>query len=200
MNITREKSLLRASMRSKLVAASPKELEDASMLIVAALEELPELKSARYIASYVPLPREPNILPFLRHVVEEKGRLIVPVTRFSNHVLGEIHSFDELIQTPRGLKEPAPECFRAFLPEKVEVMLVPGLAFDVRGMRLGRGQGFFDKILARASKCVAVGVAFDFQIVRHVPCEEHDMPVHKLVTEKRIISCVGHREGTRGTF
>ena len=70
--------------------------------------------------------------------------------------------------------------------EKIEVVIVPGLAFDLEGYRLGRGGGFYDKFLPLLN-CLKIGVAFDFQVVEKLPREDHDAKLDFLVTEKHSI-------------
>ena len=70
--------------------------------------------------------------------------------------------------------------------DELDVIIVPGAAFDARGNRLGYGAGFYDKLLS-AFKKLTIAVAFEEQIVPKVPADPHDVPVQKIVTEKRII-------------
>jgi 5-formyltetrahydrofolate cyclo-ligase len=69
------------------------------------------------------------------------------------------------------------------------VVFVPGVAFDVRGNRLGRGKGWYDRLLEKSGRATFVALAYDFQIVDAVPSEDWDQRVHYLITERRIIDC-----------
>jgi 5-formyltetrahydrofolate cyclo-ligase len=81
--------------------------------------------------------------------------------------------------------------------EKVEVALVPGLAFDLRGHRLGRGGGHYDRVLARLSPdSITIGLAFELQLMKRLPVEVHDVPVDLIVTEIRVIKAA---EAGRGS-
>ncbi|MDH3999570.1 MAG: 5-formyltetrahydrofolate cyclo-ligase, partial [Desulfuromonadales bacterium] len=74
--------------------------------------------------------------------------------------------------------------------EDISVMVVPGIAFDLSGHRLGYGRGFYDRVLHSASTLTAtVGFAYDFQVVPMLPSQPHDQPLSHLVTESRIIEC-----------
>jgi 5-formyltetrahydrofolate cyclo-ligase len=89
-----------------------------------------------------------------------------------------------------GLPEPDPERTVAVPPEDLDLVLVPGLAFDRAGRRLGRGRGFYDGFLAILPPgCVTCGVAFADQVVPEVPTEPHDRPVAHLATEDGVARC-----------
>lgn len=106
----------------------------------------------------------------------------------------EIRSLDDLVQSPQGLWEPDPERSRPVTPAELDVILVPGIAFDRRGNRLGFGAGYYDRFL---SGLVApkVGLAFSLQIADAVPHSPRDVPVDWIVTESETIVCRANREG-----
>ena len=90
---------------------------------------------------------------------------------------------DRLVAGPWGIKEPAADCPLTQIDE-IDFMLVPGVAFDRRGQRIGYGAGFYDRLLARRHRhtdCVAI--AFDCQVVPRIPTEAHDQPIDRLITE-----------------
>jgi 5-formyltetrahydrofolate cyclo-ligase len=88
----------------------------------------------------------------------------------------------------RGILEPQPQRTRAVAPETLELALIPGVAFDLRGGRLGFGTGFYDRLLSRLPQGIpTVGLAFDFQVIPRLPCQPHDMLLEAIVTEHRII-------------
>lgn len=91
-----------------------------------------------------------------------------------------------------GVREPKPEFrqSRGVAVAEIDAIVVPGLAFDWRGYRLGYGRGYYDRTLReKRSDALAVGVAFDCQLVDRVPCEPHDMRVDWIVTETQTICC-----------
>lgn len=105
----------------------------------------------------------------------------------------EIRSLDDLVQSPHGLWEPDPERSQSVTPEELDVILVPGIAFDRRGNRLGFGAGYYDRFL---SGLVApkVALAFSLQITDAVPHSPRDVPVDWIVTESETIVCRANRE------
>ena len=70
-------------------------------------------------------------------------------------------------------------------PAEVEFAVIPGMAFDSECNRMGRGKGFYDKLLPYL-KCKKIGLAYDFQIVSHIPCDEHDMPLDMVISESAV--------------
>ena len=71
-------------------------------------------------------------------------------------------------------------------PDSIELMVIPAVAYDRNGNRLGRGKGFYDRLLA-STKARKVGIAYDFQLVDEIPAEPHDVPVDIVITETRFI-------------
>ena len=96
----------------------------------------------------------------------------------------------ELVPGYRGILEPPPTLAPVPLAE-VAAIVVPGVAFDARGHRLGQGGGHYDRLIARARELAApplvVALAYDFQIVSRVPDEAHDQRVDRVVTERRVL-------------
>ncbi|WP_409289280.1 5-formyltetrahydrofolate cyclo-ligase [Peribacillus sp. SCS-37] len=99
-----------------------------------------------------------------------------------------LQSFDELETVFYGLKEPIPGLTTPVAAEDIDLMFVPGLAFDARGYRLGYGGGYYDRLLAGCSG-LTVSLALDLQILDSVPKEVHDMPVSTIITPGRMIVC-----------
>ena len=84
---------------------------------------------------------------------------------------------------PYGILEPKEEYVREIDKEKIELVIVPGLAFDQAGRRLGRGKGYYDRFLfSLPSKTPKIGLAFSFQIVEQVPCDPHDFPLTSVIS------------------
>jgi 5-formyltetrahydrofolate cyclo-ligase len=102
-----------------------------------------------------------------------------------------------------GILEPQPRRTRAVAPETLELALIPGVAFDLRGGRLGLGAGFYDRLLSQLPRGIPmVGLAFDFQVIPRLPLQPHDILLDAIVTESRVIwgtSCSqgDEAEGTR---
>jgi 5-formyltetrahydrofolate cyclo-ligase len=109
-----------------------------------------------------------------------------------------IRSLDTgLVQTERGLREPAEG--DPVPIEMLDLVIVPALAYDRRGYRLGRGQGFYDRFLAQAQfRGVAIGLAFKEQVTERLPTTANDVPVHLLVTDEEVLRFTPEKDSGKG--
>ncbi|MEV6834976.1 5-formyltetrahydrofolate cyclo-ligase [Streptomyces sp. NPDC051133] len=153
--------------------------------------ELPELARARTVAAYVSVGGEPAT-PALLDALRARGvRVLLPVLLPDNDLdWGEYTGPGSLARVQHGGKvalfEPSGARLGADAVTAADVVLLPGLAVDARGMRLGRGGGSYDRVLARLERAGArprlVVLLYDTEVVARVPAEAHDRPVHAVVT------------------
>ncbi|MFJ5531609.1 5-formyltetrahydrofolate cyclo-ligase [Streptomyces sp. NPDC093261] len=153
--------------------------------------ELPELAEARTVAAYVSVGEEPGT-PALLDALRARGvRVLLPVLLPDNDLdWGAYTGRDSLVRVRHGsrmaLLEPAGERLGPEAVRQADAVLLPGLAVDARGMRLGRGGGSYDRVLARLERAGAdpalVVLLYDTEVVERVPEEAHDRPVHAVVT------------------
>jgi len=117
----------------------------------------------------------------------EGKKVFLPRVHLRNRELSfhQIFSLSDVVPGPFSLKEPPLEN-PSIPPEKLELILVPGVAFDVKKGRIGYGGGFYDRALVK-SRAFKIGVAFSFQIFQTLPLEAHDQKVDLIITEKGII-------------
>ncbi|MCC2645980.1 MAG: 5-formyltetrahydrofolate cyclo-ligase [Rickettsiaceae bacterium] len=154
-----------------------------SNMIEAKLENLlSSLPSFKYLGLYSPLPEEPQIdLPYF----SSKYQLALPRINDINIEYFYFDPSEALKKNKYGILEPKEN--KALIPD---VIIIPGLAFDHYGARLGRGKGYFDRYLCKTQPlkniCV-IGVCFEFQILPKLPLELHDHVVNYIITEQRII-------------
>jgi 5-formyltetrahydrofolate cyclo-ligase len=128
---------------------------------------------------------EVDTLPMIRHALAAGKRAILPKVRGKDLALFEIRDFDK-DTAPGAWGIPEPREIMPVTVEDVDFMIVPGLAFDENGNRLGYGAGFYDRLLPYYKKETAA-LAFEIQIVPEVPISSLDIPVKQIVTEKRTI-------------
>ena len=156
-----------------------------SHLIVRTLESLPELADARVVMAFASLPDEADLYDLWRRLVQDGKTLVFPVLvgdvgRMDAHTVKDISA--DLKPGRFGLPEPhngAPVD-----PRTIDFIFIPAVAYDGSGHRLGRGGGYYDRFLAgRAPAAFRCGVAFECQVLEHVPVKEHDCAVDALVTE-----------------
>ena len=140
------------------------------------------------IAAFAALPDEPDLLP-LCHAFPERAWLLPRIDgdRLTLHRLPAGNP--TFVPGPLGLREPAPD-WPAVDPATVDLFLCPGLAFDHHGHRLGRGRGYYDRLLASARpQAVTAGITRTDRIVPHVPVLAHDHRVAWLASEAGIHPC-----------
>ena len=153
------------------------------------IESLDEYKKARVIASYVAMLDEVQTEQLIRDSFKLGKTVIVPITpREGNHlVFSRISDFSQLRPGSSGILEPEPESIQIVALEKAEMVVVPIVAWDERGFRLGHGKGFFDIALSSPKVGTTIGLAFEAQRVKQLPIEPHDIPLKMIVTEDRIL-------------
>lgn len=181
------KARLRAAMRTARVELSPAGRAAATTAACRLLEQLPELQGTGPFLLYAATGDELSLDPLIRALLDRGAQVCLPRVRGAELDVCLVGGTAELTAGWRGVREPAPDAL-VLGPEPVSAAVVPGLAFDARGNRLGYGGGHFDRLLARLPATTPViAAAYDVQVVGEVPAEAHDRPVHVIVTESRII-------------
>ncbi|MFO7960757.1 MAG: 5-formyltetrahydrofolate cyclo-ligase [Nitriliruptoraceae bacterium] len=181
---------MRVATRAARRALSDAERRSASTRIAERLLGLPELDRARTVLLYAALREEVDLAELVAPLHERGVRTLFPRVRGELLDLVAAADLRTLQLGYRGVREPAG---RVVDPGVVDVALVPGLAFDPRGGRLGAGGGHYDRLLHRfPGRTVRVGVAFACQLVPQIPLEPHDEPVHLVVTEHNVHRAPSH--------
>ncbi len=151
---------------------------------------LPAYRAAEAIALYSPVQNEVETSVISRDALSTGKRLYYPKVAGGRSRIFQVWSEAELVPGRHGIREPVEG---QPLPHRGDVGLVvfvPGLAFDRQGNRLGRGTGWYDCFLAGLDARVPrIALAYEFQLLEEVPVERGDLPVHTVVTEKRVIAC-----------
>jgi 5-formyltetrahydrofolate cyclo-ligase len=180
---------LKNEIRKKVLAdrdsMPPPQRSAKSREIEERLFSLPEFKSARTIMFFASFRSEVETAPMIRRALASGKRIVLPKVKGKELELFEIRNFDSDVSPGAwGILEPR-ESAPAEL-DAIDLMIVPGAAFDRQGNRIGYGAGFYDKLLSEFKK-LTIAVAFDSQIVSAVPAAAHDIPIKKIVTERRVI-------------
>lgn len=194
-------------LRKKLTAA---EVWEKSEIIGQKLLNIPEVAAARSISVYLPIKNEvttKSIIDALvaRGVIVHLPTYVKPLLSSSSfnfsqdklrgsdfgYVFSRFNGWENLVPGPHGILQPSSNRHPALdagssAMLQIDVSILPGVAFDLQGVRLGYGKGVFDRLLAH-SKAFKIGLAYDFQVVDELPKEEHDLVMDLVVTEKRII-------------
>ena len=162
-----------------------------SMAIESRLRSLSEFGRAGTIASYVGVGEEVATVGLIEEALARNITIAVPWRAGSDLHLARILSLAELVPVSFGLLEPPPglaaSTARVVAPEDAGLLLIPGVAFDREGGRLGHGKGFYDRLLARAGLGpLRIALAFDCQVVERVPMEAGDERMDLVVTEEAV--------------
>ncbi len=176
------KQELRNNVRKKLRECSPDELSRQSDAICEWLLRHPRVMQAGTVVAYWPLPDEPDLSNAIDALCKQGKRVLLPcVTSDTEMVLRQYDGPSSMRTGAFGIQEPIGEEADIDSPDNgTTVILVPGVAFDNNGNRLGRGKGYYDRFLQNAGRPHTIGICFDLQIVGEVPCGEHDIPVDEL--------------------
>ncbi|WP_030163903.1 5-formyltetrahydrofolate cyclo-ligase [Streptomyces sp. NRRL S-813] len=187
------------TVRRELLAArdglTADELRRAASALARRALELPELARARTVAAYVSVGTEPGTLALLDALRARGVRVLLPALLPDNDLDWGVYAGEDSLARVRhggkmALQEPVGERLGPDAVTAADVVLLPGLAVDVRGMRLGRGGGSYDRVLARLERAGAhpalVVLLYDSEVVDHVPEEPHDRPVQAVVTPSRV--------------
>lgn len=213
-SIAAAKKSARQAMKRRLAALKFDRLTAAAQ-IFRNLERLPEFRDAQTLAVYLDFRAEAPTTPFLPRLFDSPERVVaaprcverelefyrLDAPRFLDAPPSDadfvdrdafaperLFRFEALTSGAFDIWEPLPVPERLVAAARFDVVLVPGLAFDLVGGRLGRGAGFYDRFLADVSpKTRLVGVAFDEQIVEKTPRDAFDLPVDALATPERLV-------------
>jgi len=195
MESSRRQHQTKSTVRRALSAArrnlTAPERRERSLRIAAFCREIAGFSSAAVICSYINFREEVETAEFVAALLREGRRVAVPVQPHdSSQTLSfaEITTLDEMAPNHFGILEPPRATARLLPTAAIPLFLVPGLAFDTAGRRLGYGLGFYDRAFAEAAPgTLKVGLAFELQILESVPAGPHDVPMDLVVTENRVI-------------
>lgn len=150
-----------------------------------------EYIQAENILFYVSKGKEVRTEEVIKESIGRK-RVLIPVTDTEKHTITpvEIENYDEdLAPGNFSILEPKEDIREEFPLEDIDTVIVPGIAFDRRGNRVGYGKGYYDKLLSQMTDVMTIGLAYRFQLVERIPAEKHDVAVKKIITEKETIDC-----------
>ncbi|WP_042408671.1 5-formyltetrahydrofolate cyclo-ligase [Streptacidiphilus carbonis] len=190
-----DKSALRSRLSAARAAMSPEQRQRAGAALGRrALELLPARLPAQppaVVAGYVSMGTEPDTRALLDALRARGARVLLPLLQPDNDLdWGEYRGAEHLVAARLGLREPDGEPLGADAVCGADLVLMPGLAVDRRGVRLGRGGGSYDRVLARlaagGSGALLVTLLYDDEVLAEVPAEAHDRPVDAAVTPSKL--------------
>ena len=179
------KANLKEEMLGKINSLSIDEVLEKSRQIETNLFGLEQYIKSRTVMYFVSFGNEVYTHAMIKKALSNKTVVVPKVSHYEIEP-SLIIDFENLIPGNLGILEPIETMKIAY--KHIDLVLVPGIAFDKEGHRIGYGFGYYDKFLKKVPKAVKIGLCFDFQVVDRIPREEHDVSVDFIVTEERVIN------------
>lgn len=178
----RAKQSLRELLIQKRRMMSAEERTAQSALILSQLEKMTVFQEAKTVLLYYPKNNEVDVLPLFKRYKRDKV-LLLPVTHRRGMTANPYEGNDKMHRGKVGIPEPTTPPYEG----KIDLIIVPAVAFDKQGNRLGRGGGYYDRFLKKQSHATFIGVGYDFQLVDEVPVRQHDQKMHRIILPSQTI-------------
>ena len=176
-----QKPQLRQTLLQLRQNLSEEEIYQKSQSICRQIAGLEVFDKAQNILSYYPHNKEVDLLPLIDQHPEKTWHL-PQLTSGNEFIALPFTSLNELQKNRFGIPEPIKKTGERY-EDQLDLILIPGVAFDPKGNRLGMGKGYYDRYLKTVPQAFKVGVAFSEQLLDQIPVEAHDEPVDLLITE-----------------
>ena len=185
------KKAIKDEILSRRKSLSKEEVKEKSEQIKKRLCSLDEFKKSKNILAYVSFNNEADTNLLIIELLKNKEKtVLVPFVEKGNPMLqiSELKNIKDLEPKTFGILEPKEDKIKKFDAKNVDLVLVPGIAFDKNGHRIGYGHGYYDRLLGKLGKKAAkIGLCYELQLIDKIPEEKHDVPMDIIVTEKRAI-------------
>lgn len=189
--ISDEKKKLRAEILALRRTLSETDLASESVQITQQICAWAHYQAAKTVMLYVAMPDEADMEQLIGHALHSGKTVCVPYLgeRYGYMDAARINGLDDLVPGRLGIREPQKDGITLVLPHSIDLIVVPGVAYDFAGRRCGMGAGYYDRFLIQAKKAIVAGVALHCQLVSAVPCDEHDYAVQYIINSKEIKKC-----------
>jgi 5-formyltetrahydrofolate cyclo-ligase len=187
-----EKARIRQEVLRARDSLDPKTREVRGALVKERLFSLPEFLRAEVIFFFASFRSEVSTIPQIEESLRLGKRIVLPRVdkQLKQLKLYEIKDIEEISPGCLGILEPDASEERRREINDVDIVVMPGVAFDLSGNRLGYGGSYYDRLLSGLGKKISlIAIAYDEQIRDFIPTEAHDIKVHMIVTDKRVIKC-----------
>lgn len=149
--------------------------------ILAQLEQMTCFCEAKTILLYYPVNNEVDVLPLFKRYKDKT--LLLPVSHRKKMTASPFEGNEKMHRGKFRIPEPTTPTFTG----NIDLIIVPAVAYDKQGRRLGRGGGYYDRFLKKYPNAMFIGVGYDFQLVEEVPAERHDQKVHRIILPSQTI-------------
>jgi len=184
------KERLRRELKNKRNSLSKNEVLEKSKQIKERLYAQNDFKQAHVILFYVSYDNEVFTHDMIKECLTKK-EVIVPKSVKENRslILSKLENWNDLEIGAYNILEPREDKIIEISIDEIDLIVVPGVGFDEKGRRIGHGKGYYDILMKKSTTAENIGLAFECQIVEQVPTYKYDLPVDKIITEKRVIDC-----------
>ncbi|EGO64653.1 5-formyltetrahydrofolate cyclo-ligase [Acetonema longum] len=191
MELQEAKQQLRRYMREERRRRSAQTVAAGSEQITAFFCSWPVYQKSAMVMFYLAMPDEPQTEQMIQDALGRHKRVCVPLLgeKYGEMTAAEITGLDDLVTGKLELKMPDPDKARIISPAAIDLVVVPAVAFDRSGNRLGMGAGYYDRFLPQTPQCIRLGLAWQFQLVDSLPAEKHDVRMQYLLNEGGFLSC-----------
>jgi len=188
-----DKKSIRKEIMEKRSKLTWEIIKEKSHIIEERLFNLEEYQKSNFIFSFISFKDEVHTHEIIKNSLNMGKRIGVPVTVIKPRKLlvSELKDFEKELEIGYyGILTPKKEYQRILSPNIVDLVLVPGVAFDVEGYRVGYGGGYYDRFFSSLKKdVIKIGLCYDLQILSQVPRDPYDIPVDLIISENRLIYC-----------
>lgn len=187
------KKEIRQNILQKKGDLSNEAVQEKSLAMLETLNKIDFYKNAENVMLYISFGKEVLTKPIINDLMNRGKKVFIPVTvpKTKALIVSELKDFENDLQVGHfGVMEPKEEALRPVDPSIVDLVIVPGVAFDKKGYRIGYGGGYYDRFIPRLSKkATTVSLAFEMQLIDKVPTSPFDIPVQYIITENSFINC-----------
>jgi len=184
-----DKEYVRSQLLVKRKSMSIDEVNNKSRIIQKKLEEYPLFQKSGNILFYVSYGHEVFTHDLIKKSLQIKKNVLVPRSNTKTFMIDPImiNNWTDLMKGAYGILEPSRQ--NNNISNHINLIILPGIGFDIRGNRLGHGKGYYDRLIEKNPKAALIALAYDFQIVNSIPINSHDKQVDMIISEKQTIIC-----------
>ncbi|OYT29210.1 5-formyltetrahydrofolate cyclo-ligase [Thermoplasmatales archaeon ex4572_165] len=184
-----DKEYLRSRLLVERKSLSIDEVNNKSKIIQKKLEECPLFQKSGNVLFYVSYGHEVFTHDLIKKSLQTKKNVLVSRSNTKTFMIDPImvNNWTDLVNGAYGILEPTKENNHIY--HNIDLIIIPGIGFDIQGNRLGHGKGYYDRLIEKNPKAALIALAYDFQIVNSIPTGLHDKPVDIIISEKQTIIC-----------
>jgi 5-formyltetrahydrofolate cyclo-ligase len=180
--LRRAKQQMRELIVQKRRILSAEDRREQSAAILEQLEQMQCFREAKTILIYYPVQNEVDVLPLVKRYKKEKT-ILFPVSHRHGMTVHPYAGNEHMHRGKFGIPEPTTPAYTG----QIDLVIVPAVAFDEKGRRLGRGGGYYDRFIKKQTHATLIGVGYDFQLIEQVPSSRHDQRVHRIILPSQTI-------------